>query len=201
MDRQSRLLGDQKRRIMRIGSAQHGFTLIEMMIGIAILAILILIGMPGYATWIQNTQIRNATESVLNGMQLARNEAVRRNASVQLALGTQSSWTINAINADSSIGEQIQSRAYGAGSTNVTVLVAPANATKITFNSLGRVGVVIGATTNADGSAAITQLDFNVPTSILADTASRKLRIVVTAGGNVRMCDPAVTDTADTRLC
>lgn len=177
---------------MHIGSAQHGATLIEMLIGIAILAILITVGLPSYTEWIQNTQIRTATESVLNGMQLARNEAVRRNTNVQLALGTQSSWTINAINADSSTGEQIQSRAYGAGSTNVTVLVAPANATKITFNSLGRVAA------NAD---SITQLDFNVPTSILADTASRKLRIVVKAGGNVRMCDPAVTDTADPRLC
>ena len=97
---------------MRVGSAQRGFTLIEMMIGLAILAITIMLGVPSYTAWIMNTQIRNAAESVLNGMQLARNEAVRRNASVQLALDTQSSWTISV----PSTAEQIQSRTYGAGS-------------------------------------------------------------------------------------
>jgi type IV fimbrial biogenesis protein FimT len=192
MDRQRGVLGDQKRRIMHIGSAQHGVTLIEMMIGIAILASLLAVGLPSYTAWIQNTQIRNATESVLNGLQLARNEAVRRNTSVQLALSAQSSWEIRA---GSSAGELIQSRTYDAGSTNVIVAVLPANATTITFSPLGRV------VDNADASARITQLDFDVPTSMLAATARRNLRILVAAGGNVRMCDPTVTDAADPRLC
>lgn len=177
---------------MQLGSAQFGATLVEMLIGIAILAILMMVGLPSYTAWMQNTQIRNATESVLNGMQLARNEAVRRNTNVQLALGAQSSWEIRV---GSNTGDLIQSRTYGAGSKNVTVAALPANATKITFSSLGRV------VANADASATITQLDFNVPTSILADTASRNLRIGVTAGGNVRMCDPTVTATDDPRLC
>jgi type IV fimbrial biogenesis protein FimT len=177
---------------MCIGSAQHGATLIEMMIGLAILATLLMVGVPSYTAWIQNTQIRNATESVLNGMQLARNEAVRQNASVQLKLGTQSSWEVRV---GSDAGNLIQSRDYSAGSKNVTVAVLPANATTITFSSLGRV------VANADASASITQLDFDVPTSILAASASRNMRILVTAGGNVRMCDPTVADTADPRYC
>jgi type IV fimbrial biogenesis protein FimT len=192
MGHQRNLLGDQKGRIMRLGLAQHGVTLTEMLIGIAIVAIMMAVGLPSYTAWIQNTQIRNATESVLNGMQLARNEAVRRNTNVQLALGTQSSWEIRE---GSNTGTLIQARTYGAGSKNVTVAVLPANATTITFSSLGRV------VANADASATITQLNFDVPTTILADTASRNLRITVGAGGNVRMCDPTVTDSADPRLC
>lgn len=176
---------------MLIRSAQHGATLIEMLIGIAILAILIAVGVPSYKAWIQNTQIRTAAESVLNGMQLARNEAVRRNANVQLVLGAQSSWTISV----PSTAEQIQTRSYGAGSKNVTVTKTPAAATTITFSPLGRV------VANADASAAITQLDFDVSTTILSATESRDLRIVVGAGGNVRMCDPNVTDASDTRYC
>jgi type IV fimbrial biogenesis protein FimT len=191
MDRRRNLLGGQERRstrIMLLTSAQRGVTLIEMLIGIAIVAMVMAVGVPSYTAWIQNTQIRTATESALNGMQLARNEAVRQNASVQLKLGTQSSWEIRV---GSDAGQLIQSRDYGTGSKNVTVAVLPANATTITFNPLGRVAA------NADASATITQLDFNAPTS----TANRNLRIVVTAGGNVRMCDPAVTDTADPRYC
>jgi len=174
-----------------LASAQYGFTLVEMLIGITILAILVAVGLPSYTAWIQNTQIRNATESVLNGMQLARNEAVRRNTNVQLVLGAQSTWTISV----PSTAEQIQTRDYRAGSKNVTVAATPGNATTITFSSLGRV------VANADASATITQLDFDVPTSILAATASRDLRILVSAGGNVRMCDPTVNDASDTRYC
>jgi len=191
MDRQRGVLGDQKRRIVHLASAQYGFTLVEMLIGITILAILMAAGLPSYTAWIQNTQIRSATESVLNGMQLTRNEAVRRNLNVQLVLGTQSSWTISV----PSTASQIQARDYGAGSKNVTVTKTPAAATTITFNSLGRV------VANADASAIITQLDFDVPTTILAAAESRNLRIVIAAGGNVRMCDPTVTDATDSRYC
>ena len=177
---------------MLLASAQYGFSMVELLIGITIVSILVVAGLPSYTAWIQNTQIRNATESVLNGLQLARNEAVRQNLNVQLVLGTQSSWTISL----ASDGTQIQTRNYGAGSKNVTVTKTPSTATTITFNSLGRV------TTNADATAPITQLDFTVPTTILAATAVRELRILVASGGNVRMCDPdsAITS-SDPRYC
>ena len=176
---------------MLIGSAQRGVTLTELLIGIAILGILIAAGLPSYTAWIQNTQIRTAAESVLNGMQLARNEAVRRNLNVQLVLAAQSSWTISV----PSTAEQIQARTFGAGSKNVTVTPTPGAATTITFSPLGRV------VANADASAAITQLDFDVPTTILSAAESRDLRIVIGAGGNVRMCDPNVIVVTDTRYC
>jgi len=176
---------------MLTGSAQRGVTLIEMLIGIAILGILMAVGLPSYRAWIQNTQIRTAAESVLSGMQLARNEAVRRNINVQLVLGAQSSWTISV----PSTAEQIQARDFSAGSKTVTVTKTPGAATTITFSALGRV------VTNADASASITQLDFDVPTTILSAAQSRDLRILVGAGGNVRMCDPNVTDASDTRYC
>ena len=46
MDRQRGVLGDQKRRIVHLASAQYGFTLVEMLIGITILAILMAAGLP-----------------------------------------------------------------------------------------------------------------------------------------------------------
>ncbi len=176
---------------MFIASAQHGVTLAEMLIGIAIVGILMAVGLPSYRGWIQNTQIRTAAESVLNGMQLARHEAVRRNLNVQLVLGAQSTWTISV----PSTAEQIQTRDFRAGSKNVTVTPTPGAATTITFSPLGRVAA------NADATAAITQLNFGVPAAILSAAESRDLRIRVGAGGDVRMCDPKVTDASDTRYC
>lgn len=175
---------------MRISGAQIGFSLIELMIGIVIFGILIMAGLPSYTAWLQNTKIRTAAESIVNGLQLARAEAVRRNTNVQFVFGTDTDWTVSVVAPLTTV----QSRSSAQGSAGVIVTRTPAAATTITFNSFGRVAA------NADGSASITQVDVDVPTTLLAATASRDLRITLGAGGNVRMCDPNVS-APDTRTC
>ena len=41
-----------------------GFTLVELMITLAVLALLIFVGLPGMSTWLQNTQIRGSAEAM-----------------------------------------------------------------------------------------------------------------------------------------
>jgi type IV fimbrial biogenesis protein FimT len=61
----------------------RGMTLIELMIGLAILAFLMLSGAPAFGDWIRNAQVRGASESILTGIQYARTEAVRRNTTTR----------------------------------------------------------------------------------------------------------------------
>lgn len=156
-----------------------GFSLIELMIGVVILSILMSLAMPSFQAWLQNTQIRNAAESIQNGLQRARAEAVRRNADVEFVLTAGSSWTIRVV----SSGEVIESRSGSEGSRDVTVAVIPAGATTVTFNNLGSVRAA-----NADTSAPFTQVDLD--SSVLAAASSQELRVTIGFGGNVRMCDP-----------
>ena len=165
-----------------------GFTLIELIIVIVILAIMLFIALPNFAVWMQNTQIRTAGEAVLNGMQLARAEAIRRNVSVELRMDASSGWTARV--ADTS--QIIQSRLAGEGSAAALVTITPLGAGTVTFNSFGSVA------TNADGTATVTEIKIDSPAIAAAD--SRELCILVRAGGNVRMCDPQVAVT-DTRSC
>ena len=165
-----------------------GFTLIELMVAITILAIMLFIALPNFAVWMQNTQIRTAGEAVLNGMQLARAEAIRRNANVELRMDASSGWTARV----AGTGEVIQSRLAGEGSAAALVTITPAGATTVTFNSFGSVA------TNDDGTATVTEIKIDSPAIAAAD--SRELCILVRAGGNVRMCDPQVAVT-DTRSC
>ena len=66
--------------------AQAGVSLVELMIGLAIIGFLLFLGVPQFSNFLQNTQIRNAAETTLAGLTLARAEAVRRNAPVRTSM-------------------------------------------------------------------------------------------------------------------
>jgi len=165
-----------------------GFTLIELMVTIAVLAILLYVALPNFAVWMQNTQIRTAGEAILNGVQLARAEAIRRNVTVELRMDASSGWTARV----PSTNEVIQSRLAGEGSAAALVKIEPPGATKVTFNGFGSI------TANDDASPTITEIKIDSPSLAAAD--SRELCVLLRAGGNVRMCDPQVP-ASDTRTC
>lgn len=169
--------------MLKIAARSKGFTIIELMIGIAILAIVIALGLPSYSTWIQNTKLRNAAESILNGLQLARSEAVARNLSVRFSLGTGSAWEVCLPDGDDCT--VLQRRAAGDGSSSAVTVVADPAISDVTFDAMGR-GTAIA-------------IDVDVSTSVLSAAESRNLKILVN-GGNVRMCDPN-TVAPDARAC
>ncbi len=181
---------------------QTGVTLVEILIALALIAILTVIAVPAYSTFLQNSQIRNAAESIVNGMQIARAESVRRNASSQVVIGPGSGWIVSL----PSSGTQVQQRSAAEGSASVVVVIndldadgaADDAADRITFNGMGwRVA-------NGDGSALISQIDFSNPAGgtckHVDDGPMRCLRLLVQPAGAVRMCDPAVA-AGDPRAC
>lgn len=163
--------------ISSLKSRSLGFSLIELMIAITVMAILLGLAVPSFKTWMQNSQIRNAAESIQNGLQRARAEAVTRNARVEFVLGADSSWVVKLVG-----GANIDARPANEGSRNVTRTVLPAGATTITFDNFG------GVVANADASATLTRVDLDSPLITPAD--SQELRVTIGVGGNARMCNP-----------
>lgn len=195
---------------------QCGVSLVELMVGIVIVGLLFALAAPSYGTWIQNQQIRAAAESIMNGIQLTRSEAVKRNglgyvpgngqARFLLCALPASSWEVLAVSApaaapvaslacgagsNAAAGEiRVQERSSQEGSLLAQVVVTPNGATTVTLNSFGRV------VANSDATASITQIDVSTP------TGDRPLRITLGAGGNTRMCDPSpLLSATDPRHC
>lgn len=61
---------------------QIGFTLIELLIAIAILAVLLGVGVPGFQETIRTNRVASITNDVVAALQIARSEAVRRGENV-----------------------------------------------------------------------------------------------------------------------
>ncbi|MGH3511955.1 MAG: GspH/FimT family pseudopilin [Pseudonocardiaceae bacterium] len=206
---------------MLIRFYQLGVTLIELMIGLAIVALVLFLGVPSFAIFLQNTQIRNAAETTLQGLNLARAEAVRLNAPVRFQLvgdftsgcalsSTSLNWIVsltdptglcnispaggNASLPGAAAPQIIEEKAGSEGSPNVAVVAT--GGSSAVFNGLGRLA-----------SAGITQLDFSDPaggTCTYVDAVNGKMRcmrIQLSSGGQAKMCDPKVTDTTDPRVC
>ncbi len=193
----------------------RGMSLIEVMIGVAIMAILLGIGIPSMSTWLMNAQVRTMSETLLSGLNLARAEAVRRNGLVRFQLvsdltsscavsTTGVDWVVSLAAptsacdiapSDTTAPQIIQKKAGSEGSPRAAVTATTAGV--ITFNALGRPSSI---TTN------MTQIDISNPTFSACQHAStpgqtRCMRVLITTGGTVKLCDPNVTDTTDPRIC
>jgi type IV fimbrial biogenesis protein FimT len=144
--------------------------------------------MPSYSAWIQNTRIRTAAESIQNGLQMARAEAVKRNVSVQFVLSDGAAWLIGCETVNSTCPADIQSRTVGEGSSSDIIVETDAGYT-VVFNNLGAVNT---------SPAPFSQVDIDSSVA----SADRPLRITIGVGGNIRMCDPSPTlSSTDPRKC
>jgi type IV fimbrial biogenesis protein FimT len=189
----------------------RGFSLVELIIGMLILAILMSLALPGFTNWLRNARVRTGTESVQNGLQLARAEAVRRNAQVRFnlvdTLGNDCAlavagpnWLVSLDNPAGKCGTApsdtvdpriIQSRSGVEGSAATTLA---GGQSAVVFNSLGRPTPTPAGNIAFDVSSATGEL------CIAAGGPVRCLRVVVSIGGQIRMCDPALL-AADAQGC
>jgi type IV fimbrial biogenesis protein FimT len=167
------------------------------MIGITVLGLLFMLALPNYNIWIANARVRTATTSILNGLQLARTEAVRRNMPVSFQLTSTSDlsdWTVGCVTVLTAppidCPAVIQSFAAVEGTQNVTVSITDtagnAGTTNIvTFNSFGR-----PVSPDPTGSLPIAKVD--TTSTVLTAPNVRPLRVTASSGGQIRMCDPAL---------
>ncbi len=170
-------------------SRSTGFTLVELMITLAILGVLTIAALPSFTVMMRNYQARVAAESVANGLQRARGEAVARNANVQFVLGAGTAWTVDYVTKPVATDPPLDSRASTEGSQLAALVAVAADlatpATRITYNNLGQVV----SPNPSDGSLPLSQITFT------ATGGNQSLQVRINAGGSARLCDPSLPAT------
>lgn len=186
----------------------HGFTLIELVVTIALLGVLLGMAAPAFSDWIRGARVRTITEALQTGARLAQAEAVRFNRQVVFfltndtacngtttAVANGSFWAIRTIALTA--GEAVQTVQCGqlAEQAGGVAITGP---TAICFNSAGRQtanptpGAGGGATCTLDASG-VSAYDITNASAASAAGGMRPLRVLVSLGGQVRQCDPART--------
>jgi type IV fimbrial biogenesis protein FimT len=183
---------------MSTRNSQRGVTLLEAMVVISIAAIVVAVGTPSLQSWIASGRLKVKAESVLNGLQLARSEALKRNTAIFFTIAADSSWTVGCSTTVADLNNDgvddcpasIQAKPAEEGGDNVTIALVPATSTTATFT-----GLSILSSANKDGSAPLTAVNFSTTGT------TKAYRVTLSPGGQSKLCDPAVTTAGDPRKC
>jgi type IV fimbrial biogenesis protein FimT len=208
--------------VLSMRASQRGLNLIEVMISLVVLGVLISLGAPGFVEWLQNQQIRAAAEATLNGLQVARGEAVRRNTPVRFQLVSDLtsscvlssdamdtpvsvSWVVSLADptgkcdtkadpADPANPQIVQSRTSAEGSPNAlaTSVFVPSPPAPPTPQAASTVTFAALGNVVANADATKSIVKIDVTNPKVSPGAMRALRIIINSGGSTRMCDPAL---------
>ncbi|MGN5595844.1 GspH/FimT family pseudopilin [Stutzerimonas nitrititolerans] len=75
-------------------SDMHGFTLIELMITLALLTIVLGIAVPNFTAFIQKTQLQSQADDLVAILQYARGEAVTRKTTAEVIVSDTDAWVV-----------------------------------------------------------------------------------------------------------
>ena len=168
------------RKVRTASMYEQGFTLIELMIALAVLAIIISLAAPSFVTMIQNNRATGATNDLIASLQLARTEAIKSNGAALLqSINGTSDWGDGHrigvdLNSDGDILDANELlRNVDAPHSSISITSADNAVSEITYNGTG--GVTSASTTT-----------FTIDTTRCETGVTRKVRKVQIglSGGN-----------------
>ena len=201
-----------------------GFTLVEMMIALAILALLLMLGIPTLSTWGMGARVNSLADFYLDGVRQARNGALQKSAASRWVLSAnangQYDWQIDwcfptsgspcdtagawstplAAAANDPNGANPSLSIFRSADSQpnagqVAITLTPINTVSVYFNSYGWINTAV--------QPYMTQLRFDANESFNPNAAAPDIRpaaIAINLSGIAERCDPLAA-AADARAC
>jgi len=180
---------------------RHGFTLVEALVVLALVAIFLSMAVPSLASFQRSSELRASASAFLAGVQSARTEAMKRGMDTYMVPVANNSWASGwTIYADVDRSQSLTSSdvviaqtgtiasktSVTSGLTDATEFAGASGSKFIRFNGGGFPLAM-------DGSFRGGAIEFGVSGS------TEKRRVVLNAVGSLRLCDPARDTSADCR--
>jgi type IV fimbrial biogenesis protein FimT len=189
---------------------RRGFSLVEMMVVVAIMGILMGIAIPSFQSYLVNNQVMTAAEMFLGSVMQAKAEAASQNVTSEILLTISGPEEVEA--ATSSANAAGWMVRYGQAGSRVYVdgkrldedgqggVLITGTPPLVTFTSLG--GTMLANLTPPVTTATFA---FTSPNNGACSPGGpvRCKTVMITATGRVKLCDPMITTTSpnDPRAC
>lgn len=182
-----------------------GFTLIELIVTVAIAAVLLMVAAPSFVSFQRNSELTSVTNSLLAAVNAARAEAMKTgmNAFV-VPTGNGSTWTSGWV----VFVDKDRDNAYSAA-TDITVLVQPATPSFITITGTNNAAITPASYIMFDSSGyaksygtspGVANLSLSIARNDVpsGQTAAETRRLLVARSGRARTCRPSTDSNCTT---
>lgn len=165
--------------LLRI-KCRRGLTFLEALIVMIVIAILTVLAIPSFITYIQEHRLTLTAESMFSVMQYARSEATKRNATIYVSLQTGDSWC------------------YGVGTTS-SCACATANTCDLGVTQAPQAQQTSLSTTNITGNAFQFEGSrgaANVNNGKITFTTygqSTSITVLITQLGDIQLCSSTIS--------
>jgi type IV fimbrial biogenesis protein FimT len=201
---------------------EKGFSLLELLIILAIVGILMALTMPSMGTLVAEAQAKTKADAIVSGLQLARAEAFKRNAAVtiQYTPGVSNAFTTGAYTIGCSqtiyvstsdkpdCPRNIRTAPVEGSPLQLSIAPVPANGYQpaTTFDGFGN---LMSSNPDAANTLSVTNIDVEPPANLLFGVCTQasnghsacKVRVIVSGSGGVRTCYPSKTGTSSPLAC
>jgi type IV fimbrial biogenesis protein FimT len=178
-----------------------GFTLVEVMIVIAIIGIIAAMAVPSYQDMIERNRLKQAAEGLKSDLQWMRTETIKKSCNLQASFTNGATWSYQifippAVAGTTCAVQHVQHGCAAAANTNCNIRVA--NSTQFTGVTMGTVAFFSSPTTGAEfdfrrGEAKRSNNNSNNGRVVLS-SSNYTVKIVVASVGRVRICNISGSD-------
>lgn len=151
--------------------------MLELLIGVAILAIVVAIGVPSLRSWMMAQRVAAIGTEVLTDFQLTRSEAISRNIQTVMSFRTGTGFTCYTINTVVSVAQATCNCALGAGSACTGAANGNVEIKTVTIPSSTGVAITSSGVLQYLPNAQFGNSNTNL-TVLISDGGSKRLNVV-----------------------